>query len=218
MVIKKKSPAKKKIPIKAGKKGVKKVVIKKARSKIGINPSINQATQLKSRIRILEEVLSEAVDAFNGQRLMNAILNWLRENVHADAGTVMFLNRETGELIFETVQGEAAAELEGYRMPMTEGIAGWVAQNGKSVIVPKAVKDSRYNPAVQEMTRYETRNMVCVPIKFKRTLVGVLQLINHEHRHPFSRKDQAVCENYAQILGLILSKRNRELTGDSAGI
>src|SRR5260370_37919242 len=61
---------------------------------------------------------------------------------------------------------------------MGQGIAGWVAQRGETVVVPDTTKDTRFFSKVDEKTKTETQSIVALPVKFSDTSLGVIELIN----------------------------------------
>jgi diguanylate cyclase (GGDEF)-like protein len=64
------------------------------------------------------------------------------------------------------------------RLKVGEGIAGWVAKHGESLIVPDVYTDPRFAKRIDEMTKWQTRSMICVPLKSKHRVLAVIQLIN----------------------------------------
>ena len=61
---------------------------------------------------------------------------------------------------------------------MGEGIAGWVAKHGESLIVPDVYKEPRFAKRIDEMTKWQTKSVICVPLRAKHRSLGVIQLIN----------------------------------------
>src|SRR5207244_5427065 len=59
-----------------------------------------------------------------------------------------------------------------------EGIAGWVAKHGERLIVPDVYTDPRFAKRIDEMTKWETRTIICVPLRSKHRVLGVIQLVN----------------------------------------
>ena len=89
------------------------------------------------------------------------------------------------------------------RIPMSAGIAGLVATSGAPVLIPEAYKDSRFNKSVDLKTGFQTRNILCVPIKTRSGFVlGVAQLINKGEGGVISGS----------------SSRNRSRTGTEGGV
>jgi len=81
-----------------------------------------------------------------------------------------------------------------------EGIAGWVAKHGQVLIVPDVRTDPRFSSRLDEMTRLETRSVICVPLRSKHRVLSVIQLVNANAE--MSEQDlfflQALCD-YAAI-------------------
>ncbi len=61
---------------------------------------------------------------------------------------------------------------------MGEGIAGWVARHGEPLIVPDVYNDPRFAKRIDEMTKWKTRSIICMPLKSRQRVLGVIQLIN----------------------------------------
>jgi len=59
-----------------------------------------------------------------------------------------------------------------------EGIAGWCAQNRKSVLVNNVQQDPRFCNKVDSATGFTTKVMACVPAVSGVSLLGVIELIN----------------------------------------
>jgi signal transduction histidine kinase len=86
---------------------------------------------------------------------------------------------------------------------MGEGIAGRVAQEGKPVLVPDVDKDKRFSPRVDKHTGFKTRSIVCVPIKHKGRLIGVLQVLN-KRTGPFDEGDLELLTVVSNQVGIAM--------------
>jgi diguanylate cyclase (GGDEF)-like protein len=86
---------------------------------------------------------------------------------------------ESGEeLYFAIAVGTASESLKNVRLKVGEGIAGWVAKHGERLIVPDVYTDVRFAKRIDEMTKWETRSIICVPLRSKHRVLGVIQLVN----------------------------------------
>ena len=74
--------------------------------------------------------------------------------------------------------GDAAEALKDVRLKVGEGIAGWVAKHGEQLIVPDVYTDPRFAKRIDEVTQWETRSIICVPLNSKHRVLGVIQLVN----------------------------------------
>jgi len=98
--------------------------------------------------------------------------------MNAEAGSLLLVDQESGELFFEVALGEKGERLKKVRLKKGQGIAGWVAENKEPVIVHDVQSDRRFFKGADEITKLITKNMICVPVKSKDKILGVLQAIN----------------------------------------
>lgn len=100
------------------------------------------------------------------------------ELVNTEAGSLLFLDDETGDLYFDVAIGEKGEKVKTIRLKKGQGIAGWVAEHDEPVIINDAQNDPRFFKGADEKSGFITRNMICVSVKTKNKLIGVLQAIN----------------------------------------
>ena len=81
-------------------------------------------------------------------------------------------------------------EIKEYHLRIGEGIAGWVAKTGEIINLSNARDDKRFNPEYDKLSGYETKSMLCFPIKNKLgVIIGVIQLLNSKNKF-FSENDE----------------------------
>jgi adenylate cyclase len=94
----------------------------------------------------------------------------------SDRGTLFLNDPATGELYSRVLQGEQTFEI---RLLNDVGIAGRVFTTHECLIINDAYADPRFNREVDELTGYETRNLVCAPIATGLgVVIGVVQVLN----------------------------------------
>lgn len=120
----------------------------------------------------------------------------------ADRGTLYLVEKETGELHSSMAMGLQGKTI---RLKPHQGIAGLVAATGQSLLVEDAYADARFYRAVDEMTGYRTRQILCVPIKNPRgQIVGALEVLN-KRSGSFSAEDEEVLSLLASQVGVALA-------------
>ncbi|MFO8056683.1 MAG: GAF domain-containing protein [bacterium] len=149
----------------------------------------------------LSSVLNSTLQAKEvRKRAMEAAVELLQ----CETGSLYLIDREKQELYFEVALGEKGDAVKEIRLKMGEGIAGWVAQEGKSDLVADTSVDPRWASKVDKKSKFQTRNMVTVPVKSKGEVIGVLQAINKLHGRKFTEDDQRMLENLADQVGIAL--------------
>jgi diguanylate cyclase (GGDEF)-like protein len=105
------------------------------------------------------------------------------------------------ELYFAIAVGSAAEALKNVRLKVGEGIAGWVAKHGERLVVPDVYTDARFAKRIDEMTKWETRSIICIPLRSKHRVLGVIQLVNVDMQNFGNQEEfflQSLCD-YAAI-------------------
>ena len=119
--------------------------------------------------------------------------------VSAETGSLLLLDQGTGELYFEVALGEEGEKLKTIRLKRGEGIAGWVALHGEALLVPDVQQDPRFFEGADRKSEFQTRDMLCVPVKTKDRTLGVLQAIN-------SGEDGGFDDGDLEMLGALASQ------------
>lgn len=107
----------------------------------------------------------------------------------SEVGSLLLVDSEKNELFFEVALGEKGEKVKEIRLKMGEGIAGWVAKTGESVIIDDVQNDPRFFKGADKKSSFVTRNMICVPVKSEGKVIGVLQAINKLKGGKFTKDD-----------------------------
>ena len=121
---------------------------------------------------------------------LNEILNCLIEEtvieLNAERGSLFLNDPSTGELYSRVAQGDLTREI---RFLNTSGIAGAVYHSGIGEIIHDVNVDNRFNSSIDTSTGFETKNIVCAPIKtVKNEVIGVIQILNKK-KSRFTKSD-----------------------------
>jgi diguanylate cyclase (GGDEF)-like protein len=108
------------------------------------------------------------------------------------------------ELYFELAIGKNSQALKDMRIKVGEGIAGWVAQTQQAVIVADVRTDTRFLAQMDQRTQTETKSIVAVPVRFRDTCLGVIELVNCVGVEGFNDRDLALLEALADFAAIAL--------------
>lgn len=147
-------------------------------------------------LQLLLEINKILITTLDLQKLLTIIVEQVAQVVQAEASLMLFDDR-TNELFFDIALGEKGEKIKEVRLKMGEGVAGWVAEHGQSLIINDVEKDARWSPRGDEVTKYQTKSILCVPLKIKDKIIGVMEAINKIGDKGFDSYDQEVLEAYA---------------------
>lgn len=120
--------------------------------------------------------------------LLSKIIGTVTRMLHAERSTLFLNDEKTNELYTEVGEGLGATQI---RLPNHLGIAGAVFRSGKTVNIPHAYADLRFNPAFDKKTGFFTRSMLCTPVINKAgVVIGATQVLNKKGGS-FNQEDEA---------------------------
>ncbi len=162
---------------------------------------------------MLHSVASMLSKQVTKDRLLRAMVDRVVAELAAERGTLYLVDAVTGELHSRVAH---LPELDEIRLPAGQGLAGHVAESGRSVIVPDAASDARFFPGVDKATGFKTRNMLVVPIRDNEGAIrGVLQVLNRK-RGNFGAADKELLEDLAEQVAQALEQTSFRPIGDRA--
>jgi sigma-B regulation protein RsbU (phosphoserine phosphatase) len=133
--------------------------------------------------------------------LLSIILQLTTRHTGAERGTVFLMDHERNEIWSLVGIGLDQHEI---RLPVTRGIAGWVAQHSEVVNLADAYADPRFESEFDLRLGFRTRSLLCLPILNKDgQTIGVLQLLNKKNG-PFTQGDAAMLRNISDHVALAL--------------
>jgi len=162
-----------------------------AAKRVGQCSTLMELSAILNSTLQISEVLRRAVEA--ATRLMEC-----------EVGSLLLLNEKCDELVFEVALGERGREVKEVRLKVGEGVAGWVARTGQSTVVSDVRRDPRFSRRVDVRTHFVTRSMICVAVKSRDRIIGVLQAINRRTDRPFDGEDQRLFESLARQVGIAI--------------
>jgi GAF domain-containing protein len=160
-------------------------------------------------------VAAGALAAREGHRpLLQAIVEVARAIFGARAASIMLLDDDAGELVFEAVTGEGEETLVGQRFPSNTGIGGWVVASGQPLVVEDVATDPRWSRETAQGTGYVPKGLMAVPLLREDRVLGVLYVLDRPERRRFSVAEMDLLGLFANqaavALELLLQARRME--------
>jgi GAF domain-containing protein len=144
--------------------------------------------------------------------LLNALVGTARQVLRARAAALFLVDHEAQEMVFEVVLGREAAAadparaLRHLRVPLGTGIAGWVAISGQPVARADAASDPRFARDFAERIGYTPQTVLCVPLRGRDRVVGVLELFDKADGEPFTPDDMQLLEQFGVAAAVALEQ------------
>ncbi|XP_035176180.1 cAMP and cAMP-inhibited cGMP 3',5'-cyclic phosphodiesterase 10A isoform X2 [Oxyura jamaicensis] len=147
--------------------------------------------------------------------LLEHIMIYAKNLVNADRCALFQVDHKNKELysdlfdIGEENDGKPVfKKTKEIRFSIEKGIAGQVARTGEVLNIPDAYADPRFNREVDLYTGYTTRNILCMPIVSRGSVIGVVQMVNKISGSAFSKTDENNFKMFAVFCALALHCAN----------
>jgi len=152
--------------------------------------------------------------------LLQSVVDVARAIFGAKASSILLLDEEADELVFEAVAGEGEESLVGTRFPSSTGIAGWTLVTRQPLVIEDLTNDPRHARAVAEGTGYVPNGIMSVPLLAEERALGVLQVLDRPQRPGFSLQEMELLglfANQAAIAVDLLQRSRRAKAALEAG-
>jgi Nif-specific regulatory protein len=131
-----------------------------------------------NRLSLLVDLASLLTREVDFGTLLATTCERVADALSAERATIWLVDAERGDLVSRVA---ILPELPALRLPLGQGIAGWVARTGEAVRIADASKDERFDSSVDRTTGYTTRSILAVPIQEGGPVRGVVQVLNRRN-------------------------------------
>jgi len=164
--------------------------------------------------------LNNITNKIHSARDTNDILLNLQSEIlslfDADRITIYVVDGVRKQIVSKIKTGDEVNEI---RVPIdNSSISGYCATSGKLVNITNAYDADelacinsalRFDKSWDEKTGYKTTQVLVAPIKYKRFLLGVIQLINKRHGERFTEEDESSVQDIAHVLGIAFFNKQK---------
>ncbi len=160
---------------------------------------LNDVERLQMENRIYIDLASTLTATLHISEVLDAIMQKVRQLLKPRNWSLLLMEPDGIHLKFEIAVGDGADGIKGSRLKVGEGIAGWVAEAGVSVLIDDVQNDPRFCKRFDEMSCFTTRSIICVPMKHRGKVLGVIELINRIEEGTFSDLDMRALQTLAEF-------------------
>jgi putative nucleotidyltransferase with HDIG domain len=161
-----------------------------------LEQSVGDQMKLKqSQLRALMSVGQVINSSMGLRRVLEEVMDSLISLMHAERGFLM-LRESNGELAVQIARGIAHINLDEEAFKVSKTVVRKVVESGAPVLTTNAQADPRFD-AQMSVAAYQLRSILCVPLKLKDDLIGVLYVDNRAHAGIFKENDLELISGFA---------------------
>jgi len=170
---------------------------------------IERMTLARQQEMLFLDVVTDITSQIDLDVLLHRVMIEVTRILGAERSTLFLSDEKTNELFSRVAQGEQVNEI---RLPNNVGIAGTTFTTGKTVNIPHAYADLRFNPAFDKVTGFFTRSILSAPLTNKSgKVIGVTQVLN-KIGGPFTQEDETRLKAFTAEVAIALE--NAKLFSD----
>jgi GAF domain-containing protein len=144
-------------------------------------------------------------------QLLSLLVRNAMQVTGAKVGTLRLLDKATHELAFHVIEGavlspEAMEVVRQYRVPVGQGIAGWVAANRQAVVRSDLAADPRFVAEVRQRIGYVPNSMLCLPLNGEDGILGVIELYDKRDGSAFTADDMTALGLFGEAAAVSIAQ------------
>jgi signal transduction histidine kinase len=174
---------------------------------------IRDYPRLLRRYIRLNQLSSDLISTLDIDILLHRIVESARELTECEAVSLLLMDPQTGNLKFEASTDLLLEGLGRTAVPTDNSIAGWIFSHSKPLLVEDALQDSRFFREVDVLTRFETKNILGVPLRTKDKTLGVIEAINKD-TGSFDEEDLRLLQTLAAQAAIAIENSTLFLQSD----
>ena len=124
------------------------------------------------------DVARALTQALELEEILLIIMRKMASFFSPERWSMLMVDEKAQQLYYPIAAGETAESLKHLRIPMGEGIAGYVAKSGTALIVPDVSLDTQWSAFTRAYPELNIQSLACIPIRSGDKTLGVIQLFN----------------------------------------
>jgi diguanylate cyclase (GGDEF)-like protein len=129
-------------------------------------------------LRVFHDVARALTSSLELEEILGAIMDKMAQFFGPERWSLLMVDEATSELYYAIAVGENSSTLKGLRVPLGEGVAGWVAASGNPLVIPDVSLDAQWSAFSRKHPDLNIHSIACVPVRSGNKTLGVIQLLN----------------------------------------
>ncbi|MFN8563045.1 MAG: GAF domain-containing protein [Anaerolineae bacterium] len=154
-----------------------------------VAPPDNAAfSQLLARYERIIEISQQLNATRDHVALLKRIISAAMELLDIEAASILLVDPSTGELRFE-LAADMEPGMASMVVPMDGSIAGWVVSHGEPRVIEDVTREPSFFKQVNDTLEFQTRNLIAVPLRTHKKVIGALEAVNKHNGAHFTGDD-----------------------------
>src|SRR5512143_2987526 len=139
------------------------------------------------RLDLLLRLTQSFTSTLDLDEILTRLMDEVISDIRAERGFVMLVGAD-GKLTFRAARGMDQQTIAEPEFQISQGVVEQVAREGKAVLTHNALADERFKQR-ESVFNLKLRSILCVPLKVKERVLGVIYVDNRLHAGLFGPAD-----------------------------
>jgi diguanylate cyclase (GGDEF)-like protein len=130
-----------------------------------------------SDLLVFHNIARALTSSLDRDTILKSILQQMDRFFQPEKWALLLVDETSQDLVYTLSEQDGNAHPAQSRIKIGEGMAGWVAQNGETLIIPELGLDPRFHSEAESHSG-RMRSVICIPLRSRSRTLGVIQLFN----------------------------------------
>jgi putative methionine-R-sulfoxide reductase with GAF domain len=135
---------------------------------------------------------------------MDLFVEFVSELLNLEVCSIMLADEFTAELTINSARGLDEHIIKGTRIRFGDQIAGWVAMEGKPLLIEDIENDPHFGR--RNIPHYSTKSLLSVPLMNNDKVIGVMNMSDKRTNQPFTERDLHIASMISERISFILKR------------
>ena len=139
-------------------------------------------------LSIINEVASAVTSTSSLDEIVNSIVEKCVKHLNVEQGAVLLFDKQEDSAALKTMVRRVDSDSGAIPYRLGDQLSGWMLKNQTPLIIDDLAADGRFRP--DEEAGRAIRSLMCVPLRLKARMIGVLIVFNKRSGEAFTEGNQ----------------------------
>ena len=140
-------------------------------------------------LSILNEVATTVSSASSLEAIVDLVVQKCVKHLRVEQAAVLMLGDKDDAAALHTMVRKVETDMQADPFRLSDQVVGWIIKNQEPLVINDVANDDRFRAPTQQ-TGALVRSLLCVPLRLKGRLLGVLSAFNKRGDEGFTESDQ----------------------------
>ena len=140
---------------------------------------IKRLSKKVKELPVMHEINRDIASLVKIDEILEIIIDRATSMLKSEVGSILLFDNSHKELVIKAAKGLRDDIVSNTRIPIGEGISGWVAKAGLPLLITDISKNGRF---AKKDGKYYTNSLISVPLKIGGEVIGVININNKKNK------------------------------------